>query len=90
MMAKKLYRSKKNRKIAGVCGGIAEYFDIDPIIIRLITLILVLSAGGGLIAYIIGWIIVPEESDNPYPVPVRNKKVLISKRGQRTSEKASF
>jgi phage shock protein C len=35
IMAKKLYRSKKNRKIAGVCGGIAEYFDIDPIIVRL-------------------------------------------------------
>jgi phage shock protein C len=61
LLWQKLNRSKKNRKIAGVCGGIAEYFDIDPIIIRLITLILVLSAGGGLIAYIIAWIVVPEE-----------------------------
>jgi phage shock protein PspC (stress-responsive transcriptional regulator) len=63
-MTKKLYRSKKNRKIAGVCGGIAEYFDIDPIIIRLITLILVLSAGGGLIAYIIACIVVLEEPED--------------------------
>jgi phage shock protein C len=70
-MVKKLYRSKKNRKIAGVCGGIAEYFGIDPIIVRLIALILVLSAGGGLIAYIIAWIVVPEEPDNPYPVLVQ-------------------
>jgi len=69
-MVKKLYRSKKNRLIAGVCGGIAEYFGIDPIIVRLITLILVLSAGGGLIAYIIAWIVVPEEPDNQYPVRV--------------------
>jgi phage shock protein C len=67
-MAEKLYRSKMNRKIAGVCGGIAEYFDIDPIIVRLLTLILVLSVGSGLIAYIIAWIIVPEEPDNQYAV----------------------
>lgn len=60
-MSKKLYRSKNNRVIAGVCGGLAEYFDIDPIIVRLITLILVLSAGAGLLAYIIAWIVVPED-----------------------------
>ncbi|VVB62490.1 PspC domain protein [uncultured archaeon] len=63
-MAKKLYRSRKNRVIAGICGGLAEYFDIDPIIVRLITLILVLSFGAGLIVYIIAWIVVPEEPDN--------------------------
>lgn len=62
-MAKMLYRSKKNRMIAGICGGLAEYLDIDPIIVRLITLMLVLSAGGGLIAYIVAWIVVPEEPD---------------------------
>jgi phage shock protein PspC (stress-responsive transcriptional regulator) len=70
-MAKKLHRSKKNRKIAGVCGGIAEYFDIDPIIVRLITLILVLSAGGGLIAYIIAWIVIPEEPEDAHRVSVQ-------------------
>ena len=68
-MAKKFYRSRKNRVIAGICGGLAEYFDVDPIIVRLIALILVLSAGGGLLAYIIAWIVVPEEPDNLYPVP---------------------
>jgi phage shock protein PspC (stress-responsive transcriptional regulator) len=70
-MAKKLYRSRKNRVIAGICGGLAEYFDVDPIIIRLITLILVLSAGAGLIAYIIAWIVVPEEPENSHPIPVQ-------------------
>jgi phage shock protein C len=64
-MAKKFYRSRKNRVIAGICGGLAEYFDVDPIIVRLITLILVLSAGGGLLAYVIAWIVVPEEPDLP-------------------------
>ncbi len=66
-MAKKLYRSNKDRKIAGVCGGIAEYFDVDPIIIRLLTLILVLSVGAGSIAYIVAWLIVPKGPENPYP-----------------------
>ena len=70
-MIRKFYRSRKDRIIAGVCGGIAEYFGVDPIIVRLIALILVLSAGGGLIAYIIAWIAVPEEPDNPYPVLVQ-------------------
>ncbi|MGD0951529.1 MAG: PspC domain-containing protein [Methanotrichaceae archaeon] len=64
-MVKKFYRSRKNRVIAGICGGLAEYFCIDPIIVRLITLILVLSAGGGLLAYIIAWIVVPGEPDFP-------------------------
>lgn len=59
----RLYRSKKNRIIAGVCGGIGEYFKIDPTVVRLLWLLIsVVSAGvGGLIAYIIAWIIIPEE-----------------------------
>lgn len=70
-MAKKLYRSRNNRLIAGICGGLADYFNIDPIIVRLITLILVLSFGSGLIAYIIAWIVVPEEPDNLYPASTK-------------------
>lgn len=60
-MAKKLYRSKEDRKIAGVCGGLGEYFDIDPTIIRLIWLAMLFAVGSGVLAYIIGWIIVPEK-----------------------------
>lgn len=56
--SKILYRSKKDRVIAGVCGGLAEYFDIDPIIMRLLFLVL-LFAGVGLLIYIIAWIFVP-------------------------------
>jgi phage shock protein PspC (stress-responsive transcriptional regulator) len=62
-MDKKLYRSKKDRWVGGVCGGLGEYLNIDPIIIRLITIVLILSAGGGLIVYIIAWLVVPEEPD---------------------------
>jgi phage shock protein C len=62
-MEKRLYRSKKDRMIAGVCGGLAEYFGIDPVLVRIIALILILTAGGGLLAYIILWIVVPENPE---------------------------
>lgn len=57
----KLYRSKSNRIIAGVCGGIGEYLGIDPTLIRLLWILFSLSIGAGLLAYIIAWIIIPEE-----------------------------
>ena len=59
-MDKKLFKSKKDKKICGVCGGLAEYFNVDVTIVRLVTAALVLFAGGGLIAYIIAAIIMPE------------------------------
>jgi phage shock protein C len=58
---KRLYRSKTNKIIAGVCGGIAEYSNIDPTIVRLLWLLFSLIWGTGLVAYIIAWIIIPEE-----------------------------
>lgn len=62
-MTKRLYRLKSDRKLAGVCSGIAEYFDIDPAIVRLAWLIAVFCAGGGLIAYIIAMIVIPEKPE---------------------------
>ncbi|HIH88534.1 TPA: PspC domain-containing protein [Candidatus Bathyarchaeota archaeon] len=56
---KKLYRSK-NKWLAGVCGGIAEYFNLDPIIIRVIWLVLALAYGAGILAYIIAWLLIPK------------------------------
>jgi len=59
---KRLYRSNKNRMIAGVCGGLAEYFNIDPTIVRLIWVLLTLmSVGAGVLAYIIAWIVIPRK-----------------------------
>lgn len=58
---KKLYRSKKNRRIAGVCGGIGEYFNIDPTLIRLFWILFIFVGGSGILAYIIAWIIIPEK-----------------------------
>ncbi len=61
MEPKRLYRSRRDRVIAGVCGGIANYFNTDPTIIRLLFVIGLILVGGTLWAYIIMWIIIPEE-----------------------------
>ncbi len=59
---KRLYRCRHHRVLGGVCAGIAEYFNVDPVLVRLLWVIFTLiSMGLGLIAYIIAWIIVPEE-----------------------------
>ena len=60
-MEKKLYRSMENRKIAGVCGGLGEYFDIDPVIIRVAWILFLLAGGTGILAYILAWIIIPDQ-----------------------------
>ena len=62
-MEKKLHRSKVNKKIAGVCGGLAEYLNIDPTVVRLIWALLVLCAGTGLLAYIVCALIIPEDNN---------------------------
>lgn len=63
-MIKRLYRSRKNRMIAGVCGGIAEYFNIDPTIVRVIAVLLLLpGALPGFIPYIVLWVVVPKNPD---------------------------
>lgn len=62
-MTKKLYRSNKDRMIAGVCGGLGDYFKVDPTVIRLLVVFLALcSCGAMILAYILAWIIVPEKN----------------------------
>ena len=58
---KKLYRPRVNRSIAGVCSGLAEYFGIDPTLLRLITFMLILFGGLSIWIYVILWIVIPEE-----------------------------
>ncbi|MFI5058613.1 MAG: PspC domain-containing protein [Candidatus Acidiferrales bacterium] len=52
-------RSSTDKKIGGVCGGFADYFDLDPTIIRVVWLLLVLFGGTGLVAYLVLWIVLP-------------------------------
>ncbi len=60
-MERRLYRSRKNRVVAGVAGGIGEYFDIDPVFIRVIFVLATLAGASGLLAYIVLWIVVPNQ-----------------------------
>ena len=60
---KKLVRSKNNRMICGVCGGIGDYLNVDPTVIRLVAVVLGLS-GSGLLAYIVAAVIMPEENES--------------------------
>lgn len=62
MSEKKLYRSQENRVIGGVCGGLGEYFNIDPVLVRLIFVVLALN-GLGILAYFVLWLLLPDESN---------------------------
>ena len=59
---KRLYRaSKKDSMIAGVCAGLADYLEIDPVLVRLVWVLFALGYGSGVIAYLIAWIIIPRK-----------------------------
>jgi phage shock protein PspC (stress-responsive transcriptional regulator) len=57
---RRIVRSINDRKIAGVCAGVAEYFDLDPLLVRIVWLLLLLCAGTGALAYIVCWVLFPE------------------------------
>ena len=61
MEPKRLYRSRKDRILGGVCGGMGNYFNLDPVLVRVIWAALLFAAGVGFLAYILAWIIIPEE-----------------------------
>lgn len=71
-MTRRLYRSRKEKIIAGVCGGLAEYFDIDPVIVRLLMVLLFIY-GVGVIIYILAWIMIPMEP----PEKVEVEEVVV-------------
>jgi phage shock protein C len=58
---RKLYRSRTDRKLAGVCGGLAQYFNLDATLIRVLFVALAVLGGSGLVIYLVMWIIVPNE-----------------------------
>lgn len=61
-MTKTLYRSKTDRKIAGICGGMGKYFNIDPTVVRVVFVLLLLPGGlPGILPYLVLWVVIPEE-----------------------------
>ena len=85
-MYKKLYRSVTDKMLAGVCGGLAEYFAIDPVIVRLIFVLAVIFGGSGILAYIILWIIIPQK---PYIITPFNTNPPSGDSSSSTEEKKS-
>jgi phage shock protein C len=61
--SRKLYRSRTNRKLAGVCGGLAEFFNLDPTLLRVLFVVLAVLGGSGIIIYLAMWILVPNQPD---------------------------
>lgn len=62
-MKKRLYKIEDGKKVSGVCGGIAEYFDVDPTLIRLVWVLFTACVGSGILAYIVMAIIMPKKSE---------------------------
>lgn len=63
MEPKRIYRSRKDKMLCGVCGGIADYFNLDPTLVRILWILLSCSGGAGIIAYIVAAIIIPENPE---------------------------
>jgi phage shock protein C len=83
---KKLYRSVDDRMIAGVCGGLADYFEVDVTLVRIVTVLLAIFTGVGVVAYIIGIIVIPEGPGKGEKVA---KKVNKEDVAQKINEAAS-
>jgi phage shock protein PspC (stress-responsive transcriptional regulator) len=75
---KKLSRLVGDRKIAGLCAGLGEYFDIDPVIVRLFFVFSVFFGGLGVLAYVIMWVLVPQGDDSPAERAARPRLRLSS------------
>lgn len=82
MEPKRLYRSRTDRVIAGVAGGLGEYFNIDPIVIRVIFVLMSIGHGIGVILYLIAWFVIPEQ-------PVNNHKHTAQEKGESMEEKTT-
>jgi phage shock protein PspC (stress-responsive transcriptional regulator) len=79
---RRFYRDPDNRVIGGVCGGLGAYLDVDPVIVRIILVVLFLAFGIGFLIYLIMWIIVPEANTTAQKLEMRGDKVTASNIGQ--------
>ena len=71
-MKKRLYRTRTDRKLAGVCGGVAEYFNIDPTVVRVVWALLAFFYGTSILLYLIMAFVVPEKPDAPDIIDVES------------------
>lgn len=83
----RLYRSRKDRVIAGVCGGMGEYFDIDPVWIRIAAILLIFAHGIGIILYLLTWILIPENPSQSIP---KNKNYERVKKVEKEAKRVVY
>jgi len=88
-LKRRLYRNSDDKLVGGVCSGLAAYFDVDSVWIRLVWAILILSWGVGVIPYIVLWIIVPEAKTTAEKLQMRGEPVTISNIGKNVKEEMS-
>lgn len=62
-MSKRLYRSSSDKRLGGVCGGIAKYLELDPSLVRIGAVLLLFVAGTGFLAYLVAWLVIPLDTD---------------------------
>ena len=92
-MSKKLFRSQNQKVIGGVCGGIAEYFNIDPVIVRIIFVVSIFGWGSSILVYILAMIIVPKNQiafNNAYAPPFNPKSNTYEQNAEFNSENANY
>jgi phage shock protein C len=78
-LTKKLYRSRSQIMLGGVCGGLAEYFDVDVTIVRLLWVVAFFAGGAGFLAYLVAWVIIPQP---PYGQDPEKKTKLLERDGE--------
>ena len=78
--ARRVYRSRNDRVIGGVCGGLGRYFGVDPVLLRVAAVALALSGGLGLVAYLVAWAVIPEPDgpDAPRGAPANGHGVAVA------------
>lgn len=82
METKKLYRTEDNQVLAGVAGGLGEYFEVDPVLIRLLFVLLTVFGGSGVLIYIVLWLVIPQKSqlaDNTETIMRQNAQEISAK-----------
>ncbi len=85
-MEKKLKRSSTNKVIGGVCGGFGDYFDVDPVFVRILFVLLAISTGVGFLGYLVAWIIMPKDEESFESVSTNgNSKQVKSEKKKYTS-----
>lgn len=88
-MKKKFYRSRKDKVIAGVCGGLSEYFDIDPVLVRIIFFLLIFFNGIGVLLYLLLMIITPQEPISIEPTDFSSETISKAESSVQLEEKPS-